>query len=289
MVGAAEVLGFTPSAISQQIKRLEAQIRVPLLERVGRGVVLTTQGRELVEEGMAVLGHLERVEAELHRSTGVVAGHFRIAAFSTAMRGIVAGVARRLLDEQPDLSLALLEREPWDAVDLVASGQCDIGVIHQWGDVPVDVPDHLARVAVADDVADVIAHRSHRLAGRDSVRPADLIDERWIATPPDSICRQWLGRMYEGTGRRPRIAHESAEFDSHLALVQADLGIALIPRLGRSPLPADVVAVRVSDPVPARTVLAIHRRTLAQSPAVAAIVAALAEYGRPTKSSARRP
>ena len=121
------------------------------------------------------------------------------------------------------------EREPWDTVSLVASGQADLGVAHSWGDLPLPVPDHLSRTALATDLAEVIVRRDHRLAGRAVVTPRDLAGEDWIATPEGSICRQWLVRMYDGTGHAPRIAHVAMEFDSHLALVRAGLGIALIP------------------------------------------------------------
>jgi DNA-binding transcriptional LysR family regulator len=65
------------------------------------------------------------------------------------------------------------------------------------------------------------------------------------------------------------------EFDSHLALVSAGLGIALVPKLGRSPLPDNTSAVNVVDPVPEREVLAVWRRSQGRSPAVRALVAGL--------------
>jgi DNA-binding transcriptional LysR family regulator len=272
VVGAADALGFTPSAVSQQVKRLERQAGVPLLERIGRGVMLTSHGRHLVEAGARLLTDLERIEAGLHRQAAAVAGHLRVVAFSTAMRGMVAPAVSELLAQHPDLSIALSEREPWDAIDLVASGQCEIGLVHSWGDVPLAIPDHVDRTTVAFDVADVIVHREHRLAGRRQVTPHDLVEEGWIATPEGTICRQWLNRMYDGTGRLPRISHQSMEFDSHLALVRARLGIALVPRLGRQPLGGDLVAVPARDPVPTREIVALHRRSMADSPAVAEVV-----------------
>lgn len=279
VVRAAETLGFTPSAVSQQVKRLERQTGVPLLERVGRGVMLTGHGRHLVEQGERLLADLEEMEAGLHRQAGTVAGRLRLTAFSTAMRGIVAPVARDLLAAYPHLDLALTEREPWDTVDLVASGQAEIGVVHSWGDLPLAIPDHVVATTVTRDLADVIVPRDHPLAGRAAVTPRDLLDEGWIATPEGSICRQWLTRMYDGTGRLPRIAHVSMEFDSHLALVRAGLGIALVPRLGRAPLGDDLVALRARDPEPTREVVALHRRSLSDSPAVAAVLAALENAG----------
>lgn len=277
VAGAAEALGFTPSAVSQQVKRLERQTGVALLERVGRGVMLTHAGRHLVDQGARLLADLESLEAGLHRQAGTVAGSVRLTTFSTAMRGLVAPVARDLLAAHPDLALQLVEREPWDTIELVATGQTDLGVVHSWGDVPLAFPDHVATTALGHDVADVIVHRDHPLAGRATVTPADLVDEGWIATPEGTICRQWLTRMYDGTGRLPRIAHVSMEFDSHLALVRAGLGIALVPRLGRAPLGDDLVAVEAADPVPTREIIALHRRSMADSPAVAAVLAALAE------------
>lgn len=275
VVAAAEALGFTPSAVSQQVKRLERQTGVALLERVGRGVVLSLPGRLLVDAGTSVLRDLEQVQADLHRAAGGVGGHLRLGAFSTSMRGLVAPVARALLDEHPDLTLGLVEREPWDAIAEVASGRLDVALVHSWGDVPIDVPDHLDRVDVGSDLADVIVHHDHRLADRSSVSPHDLVDEGWVATPEGTICRQWLGRMYDGTGRRPRIAHEAMEFESHLAMVAAGLGIALVPRIGRAPLGPDLVAVPAVDPVPTRSIVAVHRRSMAASPAVSAVVGAL--------------
>ena len=109
--------------------------------------------------------------------------------------------------------------------------------MHSWGDLPLAVPEHLTSTVVAQDVADVLAPADHPLAGRSRVTPRDLVDESWIATPEGTICRQWLLRMYDGTGRVPHVAHVSMEFASHVALVQAGLGIALVPRLGRGELP----------------------------------------------------
>jgi DNA-binding transcriptional LysR family regulator len=281
VVAAADALGFTPSAVSQQVKRLERQTGVPLLERVGRGVILTDHGRHLVDAGGRLLAGLEEVEATLHQRSGTVSGHLRLTAFSTAMRGLVAPVVRDLRAAHPRLGLSLTEREPWDTVDLVASGQSDLGVVHRWGDVPIAIPDHLEATVVAHDVADVVVHRDHPLATRARVAPRDLVDEGWIATPEGTICRQWLTRMYAGTGRLPRIAHTSMEFDSHLALVRAELGIALIPRLGRQPLGADLVAVPAHDPVPTREVIAVHRRSMADSPAVRAVLTGLRKEQKP--------
>lgn len=272
VVAAADALGYTPSAVSQQIKRLHRSVGVELLERVGRGVILTEAGRRLVDEGGAVIAELERIQSDLHAQTAVVRGRLRLAAFSTAVRGLLAPALRSLQDEHPDLRVTLVEREPWEAIDLVAAGDADAGLVHSWGDVPLEIPEHVRAVVIGHDVADVLLPAGHPLAGRAHLTPDDLLDARWIATPEGTICRSWLVRMYVGTGRAPQIAHESMEFAGHVALVAADLGVALVPQLGRGPLPESVRAVPVTDPVPTREISLVHRRGMSRSPALAALL-----------------
>jgi len=271
VIAAATSLGYTPSAVSQQIKRLERSVGVDLLERVGRGVILTEAGRQLVDEGGDVLTELERLQSDLRAGTGQVAGRLRLAAFATAVRGLLAPAVGALHRSHPDLQVTLVEREPWDTIALVASGEADVGLVHSWGDVPLEIPDHLSTAVVTHDVADVLVPADHPLAARDRVTPQELLDVRWVATPEGTICRAWLVRMYVGTGQAPRIAHESMEFASHVALVAAGLGVALVPRLGREALPAEVRAVAVTDPVPTREISLLHRRSMDRSPAVRAI------------------
>ncbi len=281
VVAAADVLGYTPSAVSQQVKRLERQLGIHLLERVGRGVVLTGPGRRLVDDGARVLAEVEALETGLRRSDGAVAGRLRLTAFSTAVRGVVAPALGALSRTHPDLIVSVREEEPWRTLELVAAGHTDLGLVHSWGDLPLDVPDDLVALPVLRDEADIVIRADHPLAERRRLTPYDLSDEVWVGTPQGTICRQWLHRMYVGTGRSPRIAHVSLEYASHLALVEAGLGIALVPRLGRPALSGALAAVPAGDPVPTRTVTAVHRSSLRGSQAVAVVVTALREAGAP--------
>ncbi|GAA1962842.1 LysR family transcriptional regulator [Agromyces allii] len=291
VAAAADSLGFTPSAVSQQIKRLERGIRVALLERAGRGVVLTDAGRRLVTSSATVLADLERIEADLHLAGGAtgidgdgdraarrpVTGEVRLGAFSTAVRGLLIDVLPGLRAEHPDLRVPLRESEPWETVALVASGQRDLGIVHRWGGVALAMPDHLIETPLFTDVADVVLRRDHplALAGAEELTPADLADEEWIATFDSTICRQWLRRLFDGVSNAPRIVHESMEFENHLELVRAGLGVALVPRMGRPPLHADLVAIPTVRPASTRDISAVHRRSQADSPALQAVLDAV--------------
>ena len=75
------------------------------------------------------------------------------------------------------------------------------------------------------------------------MRREELARERWICQPPGTVCHDWLVRTLRAAGYEPDIVHQAEENHTQLALVAAGLGVALIPRLGRGPLPAGVVAV----------------------------------------------
>ena len=276
---AASALDYTPSAVSQQIKRLETQTGVRLLERQGRGVLLTEAGRTLSESARDLLAHMERLESRLHGASGETTGTVRLATFATAYRGIVVGAIGRLRDVAPGVVLRPDEIDPWDAVDAVAAGTHDLALVHNWEPLPLAIPDHLEVRDLGRDRADVLVHEDHPLAGRDGIGVGDVLDEAWASVAPGSICHQWLQKMYADVGRAPRIAHVALEFATHVALVEQGEAIALVPRLGRGPLPAGVVAVPIVDPVSERTVSLVWRRTMTDSPALAATVAALAAEG----------
>ncbi|UOQ90169.1 LysR family transcriptional regulator [Agromyces endophyticus] len=284
VAAAADALGFTPSAVSQQIKRLERGTRVALLERAGRGVVLTDAGRHLVTSSANVLADLERLEADLHLAGGTgaaergpVVGEVRIGAFSTAVRGILVDVLPRLRAEHPELRVPMRESEPWETIALVASGQRDLGIVHRWGGVALAMPEHLVETPLFTDVADVILRRDHRLADRAELTPLDLANEEWIATFDSTICRQWLRRLFDGVSNAPRVVHESMEFENHLELVRAGLGVALVPRMGRPALHPDLVAIPTVRPASTRGVSAVHRRSQADSPALQVVLDAVVD------------
>jgi len=271
-VGAAATdLGYTPSAVSQQVKRLERTLGVPLLERVGRGVTLTAQGRRLVEDGGELLRSVERVASRARSAGGspTPIGQVRVVAFSTAVRGLVAPLVPSLAEAAPGLDVVVTEYDPWDAVAQVAAGSADLGVVHTWRGIGLQVPHHVRYEEIGEDVADLLVPAAHPLAARDHVSPGDLLDEPWASTFEDSICYAWFLRMFGDQPRQPRIRYWASEFASHVALVEAGAAVSLMPRLGRGTLPRGVVAVPVTDPLPVRTVGLVWRASMGESPAVA--------------------
>jgi DNA-binding transcriptional LysR family regulator len=234
VVAAATTLGFTPSAISQQIKRLEREVGVALLERVGRGVVLTDAGTRLVVASTPS-STTSIASAQTCSSTGGsdrVTGEIRLAAFSTVVRGLVVPVIAGLRERHPQPLVAAARERTVETIALVASGQRDLGIVHRWGGVALAMPEHLVATPLFTDVADVILRRDHPLAGRAVLHPEDL-----AGRPGSRHSRRrsaaWLRRLFDGVPGAPRIAHESMEFENHVAFARAGGIVALRPRLGR--------------------------------------------------------
>lgn len=276
VAGAAAVLGYTPSAISQQIKRLERDTGVTMVERVGRGVVLTEPARLLVEDARRLFGQLESITARLELAGSTPAGGLRLACFATSLRGLVAPLAAELARDVPALTLTVIEKDPADAVEMVANGQADLAVVHDWTGVPVHRPAHVQGRQIGADQVDVLLPATHPLAAADRVTPDQLTDDVWASTPVGSICHEWFTLMFAGQDQLPRIRFWAWEYASQIELVRQGVAIAMLPRLGRPTLPAGVVTVPVVDPSPTRHLHVLWRDTMAHSPSVQDITARLA-------------
>lgn len=267
IVAAAAVLDFTPSAISQQIKKLERQSRSPMLERVGRSVILTERGRLLTERGRTLLADLEQVENIAVGGPDELRGSLRIGSFSTGSRGIVAPLLARLRVTAPELEVTVTESDPRETVALIERGGADLAIVHDWSTIPLDIPSTLEQHLLLVDVADVLLPSDHPLAERASVGPTDLLTERWVATPAGTICHEWLVHMFAMHGTRPDIRYFDGSYSTHVAMVEHGAAVALVPRLGREPLPASVRAVPVVDPTPQRRVSSLWRAASQDNPA----------------------
>lgn len=272
--GAADTLHVTTSAVSQQLARLEREVGQQLVERQGRGIRLTDAGSVLAEHAGRLLDEVERVEADLAGRQGAVAGTLTVAAFATAARGLVPPAMRALRATHPELSVRLAELEPTDAIPALRRGDVDVAIVQDWPEAPLDLPDGLARRALLDDRFDAVLPIDHPCATRKSVSMAELAGEQWISWAGGQICYDWLRQSLYSNGIRPDIAHTASEHSTQLALVAAGMGVALIPRLGREPVP-DTVRIIEVHPAIARQVYALWRASSARRPAINEVVGTL--------------
>ncbi|WP_151482812.1 LysR family transcriptional regulator [Streptomyces albicerus] len=277
VAAAAAALGYTPSAVSQQIAKLERETRTVLLERQGRGIRLTEQAEQLAAAAQELMAVVERAETELEERRGLPVGRLTIAAFASAARGLLPGVLADLAKRHPALDTRMSEIDPHLSVDLVAKGAVDVAIVHDWDIAPLPTPPGVEQAVIGDDLCDLLVPADHPFAARRSVRRTDLKNERWICQPPGRVCHDWLIRTLRDAGCEPDIVHQADENPTLVALVAAGLGVGLVPRLGRGPLPDGVVEVSL-DPMPLRRLYALWRTGASRRPAIAETVRALQDH-----------
>ncbi|EOD69693.1 LysR family transcriptional regulator [Amycolatopsis vancoresmycina] len=272
---AAEELGFTASAVSQQIKRLERQVGVPVLAPAGRGVVLTPAGQAIADMALEVFQALERcAEAAKSVSAGAPRGTLRVVAFSTAIRGLLAPVVAS--PAYPELRVEVTEQDPAEALRSVGAGTADLALVHDADGLPPSPrPPSLAQRWVHTDVGDVVVSRTHPLARLDTpLDEAALAGHAWVTSPPGTVCHQWFRRLFAHAPAEPDVRHLVDDFATQLSLVASGQVVALVPRLARPPLGEDLIARPLRRP-PKREVHAAWRRSAEASPAIRAVLAEL--------------
>lgn len=275
IAAAADHLGYTPSAISQQLARLQKEAGTPLTTRRGRYVVPTDAAMVLVGAATQVQAIEERTRAELERLGEEVAGPLVVTSFPTALRGLTAAALRRVSTRHPAVDLSVRELHPEAGLAAVAAGDADLAVLHDWVDDHLDLPAGIERTTLGTDPVDLVLSSDHPLAGRERVDLTDLDGERWV-NDSSGICSRWLVRTLSHHELAYTIDWRADEYQSQIALAAHGLGLCLVPRLGRGTLPGSVTARPLANP-PTRRVFAVHRRTSQRRPAVGAMLAALRE------------
>jgi DNA-binding transcriptional LysR family regulator len=282
VLAAAHALHCTPSAVSQQLSKLERETRTTLVEKDGRRLRLTEAGRVLAAHAERVLASVDEAEAALAAHRDTVIGRLTVASFPTACRALLPGALQRLEADHPQLSTGLVEVNPHEGLDMLHRGHVDLAVLDDWPEAALRYPAGIARSELGRDVADLIVPAAHPAKQRTKLAP--LRNERWISTNAGDICHEWLIRVLPGVQPDFHVG----EFETQLTLIAAGLGVAMIPRLARPPLPAGVRVVTV-DPEPTRRVVLAWREASAARPAIKAAQEALRQTWKAAAGHARMP
>lgn len=264
----AQVLSMTPSAVSQQLKILQREAGVTLIEPDGRRVRLTDAGQVLVGHADAVLAALDRARAEMDAYRSTPRGTVTVSFFPSGAAMLLAP----LIVRAAELGVQVLGRD----IDVPASrapaqlADFDVVVVHRderdaspWG--PRFEATDLLR-----EPLDVVLPPGHPLAGRGQVRLTDLADERWIGVEGGLMVDDVLNSITILSGLQPRITQRINDFRVVEELVHAGTGIALMPRYVR--LARELVRLPITDISVARRVEAVTRAGASARPAVAVVL-----------------
>lgn len=287
----AAALGYTPSAVSQQLAALERESGAVLLDRTARTAELTDAGRRLVEHAERILALVEAAEADL--SSAGPTGRLTVTAFPTAAVAFGPALVRRVR-AHPGMSLLLRETQREEGLRLVRSGEVDVALIADWsgrltrpgpgsghgggrgGSEGGEESGVLRFYRLLRDPVVLVLPRGHPFA--DPAKPVDLDelrDEPWLAAPIGEPSRQAVDRLLVGAGGMPPAPWEFEGLSTILSLVARGIGIAALPRLTLAAGDRRVAVRELPVPTQARDVCAVARASSVRRPSVAVILAAL--------------
>ncbi|TWP53842.1 LysR family transcriptional regulator [Lentzea tibetensis] len=264
---AARELHYSQPSVSHHLSRLEAATGVKLLQRVGRGVRLTPEGRLLANRAAEIMGRVDAATNELAAQVGLQAGRVRLAANASALSTIVPSAAAELARAHPGVELSLFEQHPVEALQMLRHGEVDVALVFRHADAPVE-DEGFRLLHVDDDPIYLISQHPD-----DSL--ANHRHSAWIGGC--ERCQNELKAVCRHAGFTPRIASFSDDMVVVQSLVAAGIGVTTLPGLAlRAHRRPDVHATELTG---------FHRRIYAATygdppdpPAVAAVLAALTEH-----------
>ena len=275
----AAALGYTPSAVSQQLTALEREAGAALLDRTARSAELTDAGWRLVGHARRILAMIESAEADLSAREQEPQGRVVVTAFPTAAAAFAPALAHSLR-VHPGLTLLLRQTQRAEGLRPVRSGEADIALVDDWsGRLPGQQPQNqqglLAFHRLLRDPLVLVVPRAHPVAGRSRIQMRALREEAWMVTPEGEPSRQAVDRLFANAGGAPPVSWEFEGLGTILSLVARGIGIAAVPRLALAAGAGRVAVRELPGAVPARDVYAVVRASSVRRPATSAALAAL--------------
>lgn len=279
---AAEALLVSQPAVSQQIRDLEAELGAPLFERVGRRVLLTEAGETYRRFARRAFAELESGRAALDELRNLRRGRLRIGALQTIVSGRLPDLLARFLTDHPDVVLIVRELAAGEIAAGVANGELDLGVTF----IPPGQAGLEAEPLFAEEFV-LIVGPDHRLAGRRRVRVADLKEIPLTLLPDGYFSRRAVDQAFAEAGVVPKVAIEMNVVGAILQTVARSGGATMLPSLAVDGTAPGLRTVRLTGPVPRRTVGLIRRAGSppgAASAAFAALVCSTLRSGQAAPS-----
>ncbi len=272
IAAAASQLGYSASAVSQQLASIEKQTGVAVLERLGRNVLLTDAGRALVSHADVILIELEKAQAAMERAAEVAAGTIKLGVMESLGSTLLPDLLLDLGEAAPELTLQTQISNISIAIDEVRSGTFDASFILDYPAVPAERDANLERLLICLDSFRLVVPVDHELDG--TVDLSDLRDRPMIGPPVHLECGLTVTNACRDSGFEPNLVHALDDYPVCLKMVAAGAGISLMPDLSLHSVPDGVRVLELKDPF-ARKIELVYRKSSADRPSIRALVAAV--------------
>ena len=258
VTGAAAAMTYTPSAISQQVRRLELEVGMPLLQRHPRGMVPTEAGHVLAVHARRVFRQIAAAESDLRDLAGLRRGSLELGTFPTVGSSFLPLAVKQFRQLYPAIKLNIRSAREAELIAMLEEGVVGLSLLWDYSWSRVDV-EQLSLTPLFNDPTVLIVAGDHPLAQEQQVDMAQLHQERWIIRSDHPVV-EVLRRSCLAAGFEPEVSFQANDYQEAQAMVSVGLGIALAPQTAVVNKHPNVRVLSLGDTAPSRRVLVAHRK-----------------------------
>ena len=272
---AAERCHVSQPTLSTQIRKLEEELDVQLVERSPRKVMLTEVGEEIVERGRAMLAEADAIKAIARRSRDPDSGTLRIGIFPTLAPYFLPHVVPEIRRRFPRLTLRLFEEKTEDVLSMLRQGRLDAGLLA----LPID-DDQLTSRRLFDEPFVLAVPEAHELGDRETIALSDLEHEELLLLEDGHCLRDQALEVCHLAGAHEKLDFHATSMETLRQMVAAGTGITLMPVMAVKPPVAhteNLVIRPFEQPGPQRTIALVWRKSSALGPFLEQLAGILAD------------
>lgn len=251
-------LGYTASAVSQQMLALEKTSNIRLFVRSARSIHPTQAAHAMSQQALKLLRDAEDLLTVGLAAGGSTARELRVGVFPSAATFVVSQIVGQPRWQVPAVQVNISIGEPSAVVPgLRVGGELDVGIVYQVGESGLALPQGVSRHWLGEDHYRVVVPGSWGIPAGSRMGMDALNDAPWILHLRGSSDSTVFDFVLANAGLRPRVAASSDDFNATLRLVSAGHGVAMVPQLAMADRPAGVVAVDVPELALTRKLMAL--------------------------------
>ena len=255
---AATRLGYTASAVSQQMSALERDTGVDLFHRSAKSILPTEAAVVMTRHASKVLTDIEALMAAATRTHDVTSQELRLGIFPSLATYVLPKILQKPAWKDLGIDLRVSVAEPSQTIQgLRTGGELDLALVYQVGQSGLAWPHTLNRQWIGDDNFRVVLPAAWGIR-TDAKMAADHLSEMpWIVHHPGTSDATVIERLFASCNLHPRVVAYSDDFHASLEMAAAGLGAALVPELALQSRPPGVVVLDVPEIRLARNVFAL--------------------------------
>ncbi len=282
MTRAARQLGVTQPALSAMVRKLEAELGAPLLDRTGKGVALTDAGKVFLQHAEAALREADAATRSVRELLGLERGTIRVGGGATAITYLLPPVIHSVRESHPALTFSIREAGSTQVAQAVALGELDLGIVT----LPLTLPEKsdLLTLELVDDELRLIAppKRSGSKVAWPTSEPfrwKDIAGMPVVGFEAGSAVRSVIDQAAARAGVTLHYVMELRSIEGIKGMVAAGIGIGFVSRFALKP--GEGVACK--DSKLTRKLAVVRRSDRQPSPAVQQFERSLQQAARASK------